>query len=89
MGPFLMWESGGPTSTYIYHDSDKGNVKMISGSPADSKAVEGTGYYSTCVPAPKFERSKDFIIALNDIGRMLFYDEDDGRSEKDCMWEEY
>ena len=40
-------------------------------------------------PAPKFERSKDFIIALCDTGRMLFYDEDDGRSEKDCMWEEY
>ena len=72
MGPFLMWKSGGPTSTYIYHDSDKGNVKMISGSPA-----------------PKFERSKEFIIALNNIGRMLFYREDDGRSEKDCMWEEY
>ena len=72
MGPFLMWKSGGPTSTYIYHDSDKGNVKMISGSPA-----------------PKFERSKEFIIALNNIGRMLFYEKDDGRSEKDCMWEEY
>ena len=57
---------------FIYHDSDKGNVKMISGSPA-----------------PRFERSKDFIIALNNIGRMLFYEEDDRRSEKDCMWEEY
>ena len=82
-----MRKSGEPSSsTYIYHDSDKGNVKSISGSPA-----------------PRFERSKDFIIALNNIGRMLFYEEDDGRSEtpgdcvpvsslslrKDCMWEEY
>lgn len=40
-------------------------------------------------PAPKFERSKEFIIALDNIGRMLFCNEDDGRSEKDCMWEEY
>ena len=68
---------------FIYHDSDKGNVKSISGSPADGKAVEGTGYDSTCVPALKF------ITALNDTGRMLFYEKDDGRSEKDCMWEEY
>ena len=64
-------------------------MKLISGSPADGEAVEGTGYDSTCVPAPKFERSKEFIIALNNIGRMLFCNEDDGRSEKDCMWEEY
>ena len=82
---------------FIYHDSDKGNVKSISGSPADGKAVEGTGYDSTCVPALKF------ITALNDTGRMLFYEKDDGRSEtpgdcvpvsslslrKECMWEEY
>ena len=39
-------------------------------------------------PALKFERSKEFIIALNNIGRMLFYDEDDGRSEK-ALEEEY
>lgn len=57
---------------FIYHDSDKGIVKSISGSPA-----------------PRFERSKEFIIALDNIGRMLFCNEDDGRSEKDCMWEEY
>ena len=65
---------------FIYHDSDKGNVKMISGNPA-----------------------LKFIIALCNKGCMLFYDEDDRRSEtpgdcvpvsslslrKDCMWEEY
>ena len=53
---------------FIYHDSDKGNVKMISGGPA-----------------------LKFITALCDTGRMMFYDEDDGRSETpgDCMWEEY
>ena len=58
---------------FIYHDSDKGNVKMISGSPAD-----------------KFERSKDFITALCDTGRMLFY-EGDRRCETpgDCIREEY
>ena len=97
MGPFLMWKSGGPSSTYIYHDSDKGNVKLISGSPADGEAVEGTGYGSTCVPALKF------ITPLCDTGCMMFCDEDDVRSEtpgdcapvssltlrKACMWEEY
>ena len=51
---------------FIYHDSDKGNVKMISGGPA-----------------PKF------IIALCNKGCMLFYKEDDGRSEKDYIQEEY
>ena len=66
MGPFLMWKSGGPASTFIYHDSDKGNVKMISGSPA-----------------------LKFIIALCDTECMLFYNEDDGRSEKGHMREEY
>ena len=70
---------------------------MISGSPADNEVVEGTGYDSTCVPALKF------ITTLCDTGRMLFYEEDDRRSEtpgdcvpvsllslrKDCMQEEY
>ena len=51
---------------FIYHDSDKGNVKMISGNPA-----------------------LKFIIALCNKGCMLFYDEDDRRSEKEYMWEEY
>ena len=82
---------------FIYHDSDNYFVKMISGSPADNEVVEGTGYDSTCVPALKF------ITTLCDTGRMLFYEEDDRRSEtpgdcvpvsllslrKDCMQEEY
>lgn len=37
----------------------------------------------------KLDGVKEFIIAPRNTGRMLFYDEDDGRSEKDCMWEEY
>lgn len=44
-------------------------------------------------PAPSAQRTIDqyfdVIIAPRNPGRMLFYDEDDGRSEKDCMWEEY
>ena len=66
---------------FIYHDSDKGNVKMISGSPADNEVVEGTGYGSTCVPALKF------ITALCNTGCMMFCVEDDIRSEApgDCV----
>lgn len=61
---------------------------MISGGPAVIKS-EGEVQELHCAPAARFERPKEFIIALDNIGPMLFHDEYYGRSEKDCMWEEY
>jgi len=73
---------------FIYHESDKGNVKMISGSPADKVQCTNDQYFD----ASKLDDGvKEFIIAPRHTGRMMFYDEDDRRSEipEDCIQEEY
>lgn len=82
MGPFLMWKSGGPSSTFIYHDSDKGNVKMISGSPATKVQCTIEQYFDV---SKLDDGVKEFIISPRYTGRMVFNVENDGRSTDELV----
>lgn len=59
---------------FIYQDSDKGNVKMISGGPAPKVQCTIDQYFD---PSKLDDRVVEFIISPRYTGRMVFNVEND------------
>lgn len=67
---------------FIYYDSDKGNVKMISGSPAPKVQCAIDQYFDS---SKLDDEVKEFIIAPRYTGRMVFNAKYDGRNTDELV----